>query len=98
MVWDLRKISTRFVVHTAMPVPKKSASSVHIAHAKLSKDRQVSLRVLECHIWRIKAYNPFCIRFDKLPNTTAQDGTDQDVRVENNHLNASCSSLFDAVV
>jgi hypothetical protein len=30
---DFRKISTRLVVHTAMPVPKKSASSVHIPHA-----------------------------------------------------------------
>ncbi|HEX4535569.1 MAG TPA: glycosyltransferase [Candidatus Acidoferrum sp.] len=34
--WPWRKISIRLVVHTATPVPKKSASSVHTAHASPS--------------------------------------------------------------
>jgi hypothetical protein len=35
-VRSLRKISIRLVVHTATPVPKKSASSVHTGHASPS--------------------------------------------------------------
>ena len=141
---DFRKISIRLVVHTAMPVPKKSASSLQIPHSnarELAKTGQSSsslprkrlraslsnmvyssrsigsiivrkyasdlgtvhlvfpaflkdcgkvfLSVLKCKIGSKETNALGCVTIQKLSNLTPQNGADQDVRIDNNHLSVS---------
>ena len=50
------------------------------------------------NIRRNKTDSPGCVGVQQLPNTPGQDGVDQYVRIENNHLNALIPSRAGAFV
>jgi hypothetical protein len=57
--------------------------------------RQVLLGVLKTNVRCKKPYPSWCIGLDEVPNTAAQHGTDQDIRVEYDHLNEKILSRAD---
>jgi hypothetical protein len=59
--------------------------------------RQILLRVDERNIRCIEADTVGRVGIEKVPDTTAQDGTDEDVGIEDDHLSEMGSWIDDAV-
>ena len=59
--------------------------------------RQIFLGVNECNVRYEEADTLTRVGVDELPNASPQDGADQDVRVENDHLSGMRPSRGDAV-
>lgn len=64
--------------------------------APLQDNRQILLCIAEGNVGRKESHTQGSVKLDQVPGTAPENGTDEDIRVENDHVNGQCDSRDDA--